>query len=444
MPPATKPSVTTTEWIALGGGLLLLIWFQLDTWPVRFANVDDLETYRITQAGQIVDYIGVMARTQSRFYQLWNLGLIDLFNRIASPYWFGVVRTLLLGTEFALGGWLLARLCGAARYGWLFWVVGLGSLQIPPGFYPVLSYPSIAFGFIALLTAALAFDLGLMEEKPALLSGAAVCFFASMLFHEVFAIYALVFPLIWLLRRRQQFRAPLPALVPLGIAFVFYLTIYFYYRWLTVADHTYDGTTPSFVFWPALQAWIRYTFSVVPGFELWIVRAHDQLGAPLFRSFDSAAEIVRREVSTAVFFKTALVTICAGLLLHKPHRSLTGRVTLKLAAAASLPAVLACVPIALSVKYQEWALLRQMPYAYSFFTSFFAAAAICALFISGAGSRPGRRHAIVQVVAMVAIAYAVLCAQITNPMVLSGLANDYNAPAAQAAAASPQPDKKGR
>lgn len=427
MKPAPKTATQPVEWVALVGGLVLLAWFQLDTWPVRFANIDDVESFHVTQSGQIVQYIDLLARSQSRFYQLWNLGLIELFNYIGPPFWFALHRTILLGLQYALGGWLLARLCGAARYGWLFWIAGLGTLQLPPGFYPVLSYPSIAFGFIALLTAALAYDHALTGGKRSLLGWAAVCFFAAMLFHETFAIYALVFPLILVARRRKQTHLRWASLWPLGAAFTLYLAIYFAYRWMTVSEHNYDGTTPSFTLWPALQAWTRYSFSIAPGFELWVLR-NNQLGAPLFRSPAAVWQTVREGLTFAAVAKTVLVTACAGWLLHKPHRALTGRLTLRLAAAAACPALLACVPIALSIKYQEWAHLRQIPYAYSFFTCFFAWGALSALFISGAGSRPGMRHGLVHVVAILAIAYAAFCAQISNPRVLHQLNSAYNRP----------------
>lgn len=425
--PAPKAATQPVEWLALAGGLVLLLWFQLDTWPVRFANVDDVESFRFSQNGLLLDYIDGLARSQSRFYQLWNLGLIDLFHHIGPPFWYALHRTVLLGLEYALGGWLLARLCGAARYGWLFWIVGLGTLQLPPGYYPVLSYASIAFGFVALLTAALAYDHALTAGKRSLLVWAAVCFFASLLFHETFAIYALVFPLILRARRPKAFRASLPTLWPLGLAFAGYFAIYLSYRWINISEHSYDGTTPSFTLWPALQAWIRYSFSVAPGFELWVLR-NDQLGAPLFQDAHTVAQHIRQGLTFAVVAKTAIVAVCTALLLHKPHRALTGRLTLRLAAAAACPALLACVPIALSIKYQEWAHLRQIPYAYSFFTCFFAWGALSALFISGAGSRPGMRHGLVHVLAVVVVAYAAFCAQISNPRVLAQLAAKYNRP----------------
>lgn len=425
MKPAPKPATQPVEWLALVGGLVLLAWFQMDTWPVRFANVDDVESFHISQSGQIVEYIGALSRSQSRFYQLWNLGFIELFHHIDSAFWYALHRTVLLGLQYALGGWLLARLCGAARYGWLFWIVGLGTLQLPPGFYPVLSYDSIAFGFVALLTAALAYDHALANPKRSLLNWAGVCFFAAMLFHETFAIFALVFPLILRRRHPRRFREFLPTLWPVGLALAVYLAIYFTYRWQTTGQHTYDGTTPSFALWPALQAWTRYSFSIAPGFELWVLR-NDQLGAPLFLDGATVIENIRQGLTFAALTKTAIVTVCAGLLLHKPHRALTGRLTLRLAAAAACPALLACVPIAFSSKYQEWAHLRLIPYVYSFFTCFFAWGALSALFISGAGARSGMRHTLVHVLAVVVVAYAAFCAQISNPRVLGHLMAKYN------------------
>ena len=89
-------------------------------------------------------------------------------------------------------------------------------------------------------------------------------------------------------------------------------------------------------------------------------------------------------------------------------------------------ALLACVPIAFSSKYQEWAHLRQIPYVYSFFGCFFAWGALSALFISGAGARTGARHALIHVLAVVVVAYAAFCAQISNPRVLGQLAAKYN------------------
>ena len=419
-------AATTPSRVALAAGLLFLGCFQMETWEVRFGNIDDVDYFTVFRSGTLLSYIEATARSEGRFFQFWYQGFIELLNHIRSHFWFGLHRTVLVGGEFALGAWLLARLSGDNRLGWLFWVLGLGTLQIPPGFYPLLSYPPIGFGFIALLTAALAYDHALVDDQPRLSYAAAACFVASLLLHDIFVTFAPLFPLILLARHPRRFRENLSTLTPLAVGFAAYLVIYFGYRWLRAAEHTYEGTAFSFDLVAWAMTWLRYTLSVAPGFELWFLRDLSP-PAPLLREWTSAAEFVGRELSFSGVAKAALLVVSVGWLIREPLPPTARRRVVALLAGACVLAALACVPIALTPKYHFWARHRQMPYVYSFFTVYFGWVA------AGAGLLALRGEAIQRPLlnwklgtALIAIFYAALCAQITNPAVLRHLHEKYN------------------
>ncbi len=313
-------AATTPSRVALAAGLLFLGCFQMETWEVRFGNIDDVDYFTVFRSGTLLSYIDATARSEGRFFQFWFQGFTELLNHIRSNFWFGLHRTVLVGGEFALGAWLLARLSGDNRLGWLFWVLGLGTLQIPPGFYPLLSYPPIGFGFIALLTAALAYDHALVDDQPRLRYAAAACFVASLLLHDIFVTFAPLFPLILLARRPRCFRENLSTLTPLAAGFAAYLVIYFGYRRLTAAEHTYEGTAFSFDLAAWVMTWLRYTLSVAPGFELWFLRDLSP-PAPLLREWTSAAEFIGRELSFSGVAKAALLVVSVVWLIRPPPPS---------------------------------------------------------------------------------------------------------------------------
>lgn len=419
-------AATTPSRVALGAGLLFLGCFQMETWEVRFGNIDDVDYFNVFRSGTLLSYIDATARSEGRFFQFWFQGFTELLNHIRSHFWFGIHRTLLVGGQFALGAWLLARLSGDKRLGWLFWVLGLGTLQIPPGFYPLLSYPPIGFGFIALLTAALAYDHALVDDQPRLRYAAAACFVVSLLLHDIFVTFAPLFPLILLARRPRRFREDLSTLTPLAVGLVAYLVIYFCYRWLTAAEHTYEGTALSFDLVAGVMTWLRYTLSVAPGFELWFLRDLNP-PAPLLREWTSAAELVSSEFSFNGVAKAALLVVSVGWLIRGPLSPTSRHRVVALIAGACVLAAFACVPIALTPKYHYWARHRELPYVYSFFTVYFGwAAAAAGLFaLRGYGSR----HPLLDWkigTAFVGIFYAAFCAQITNPAVLRHLHAKYN------------------
>ncbi len=356
--------------------VLTFVAFVHQTTPVRVAHFDDTNANQLIQRDEMVGAMVPGAQLQGRFYlaapgHFWPY---DIY-RIDSPVAFATLRAALFFAEIGLLGWLCSRVSRNAALGWMVALFGIAALHLPPTFFAVLSYPTMAVGFISLL-AGLHFHLSYLRRGSAisaLFSG--LLFLHAGFFLDLFMVFLPVFFALSWHEGRRSFRslarsatAPITAAVAYVAAYALFAVIH---------PSTYAGTTWSLDPAATATSLLRQTLSVIPGYELFAHRTHPAGSGPWLKS---AAEI-RDVFATTPIWAWGLALLQGvslwSLVVHAPR----GRtVSFRVMAVALACALLANLPMSLTERYQIWAYRREFPYIYSFYTycalvAFFAFAA---------------------------------------------------------------------
>ena len=346
---------------------LMLVNFVRLTRPVRLANSDDISlqaAFSGQSPGGADRFLADWSEQQGRFY--FSTGAYKVpyaVYSIRDPALFSLARAVLLFSQLALTGWLLARLCRNEASGWLFVLVAAGALHIPAVFYPVLSYPAYSVGSIALLLALHCFLTGVERCRIAWLFAAGCLQFCALFWHENFLAFTVLFPgLAWVAGADRSAGAVLRASLPAVAVSAAYLTVYVAFE--RIYSTGYDGTTLSFSPAGASTSWIRQTLAATPGFELFISRLapYPSVG-PLWKSAPEIAAILGSIAMWGAALAIAGAAVATGLARR--------------AAACAVPAALVVVFLLVAVamanllpsftqKFQENAHHRFYPYVYSF------------------------------------------------------------------------------
>lgn len=341
--------------------------FWVRTTPVRFANTDDLVFQDISDRNLSADFTVSNAQGQARFYfasPLFRPALVTLYG-VPQPWLFSLLRTAALFAQIGLAGWLVARVTRNSAQGAAFALLFLGTLHIPPTFYPVLSYPCNWLGFCAVLAAVHCHLTYLRRPNPLPAVFTGVFFLLGCQMHEIFIFCLPLFLLLgepqagagWPGRLRAAF-APLTAASGYTAVYLLFARQF---------PSTYDGTQFSPDLGAAVQVVMRQMVGIIPGFELVVQRLQSEASGPLFREAGAIG-------------RTLLTTPASDLLLGLTEAA---ALTSLLACAARQahpsvrrwPWLLACaillnLPVAFSSKYQVFIFHRQFPYVYAFYASF--------------------------------------------------------------------------
>lgn len=356
--------------------VLTFVAFVHQTAPVRLAHFDDANASQLIQRNEMVGAMVPGAQLQGRFYlaapgHFWPYEIY----RIDSPLGFATLRAALFFAEIGLLGWLCGRVSRNAAAGWMVALLGAAALHLPPTFFAVLSYPTMAVGFISLLA-------GLHLHLSYLRRGSALCalFSGLLLLHaglflDLFMVFLPVFFALSWHEGRRSLRSLARSLTgPLAAASA-YLAAYSLFA--VVHPSTYAGTTWSLDLGAATTSLTRQTLSVIPGYELLAHRTYPAGSGPLLKS---AGEV--RAVLAATPAWAWGLAFLQGLSLWTlvVHATRGRTVSLRVMAVALACALLVNLPMSLTERYQIWAYRREFPYIYSFY----AYAALTAFFVFAA------------------------------------------------------------
>jgi hypothetical protein len=346
---------------------LMLVNFARVTLPVRLANGDDISlqaAFAGRSPGGADRFLADWSEQQGRFYfsTAAYKAPYALYS-IRDPALFSLARAVLLFSQFALTGWLLARLCRSEAAGWLSALVAAGALHIPAVFYPVLSYPAYSAGGIALLLALHCFLTGVERCRVEWLFAAGCLQLCALLWHENFLAFTALFPaLAWAAGSDRSGRGIIRASAPSVAVSAAYLAVYLAFK--RAHSTGYDGTMLSFDPAGAGTAWLRQTLAAAPGFELFISRlAPYPSSGPLWKSGPEIAAIL----GSVALLGAALALAGAAVATGLARRAAAGAapaapVLLFLLAAVALPNLLP----SFTQKFQENSHHRFYPYVYSF------------------------------------------------------------------------------
>lgn len=365
---------------------VMLAHFVVATRPVRLANDDDVMLQRVSadpHTGALERYFANYALREGRFYPAISVySLPDQIYAIRGETLFATARGLLLWAQFALVGWLVARLSGSEAAGWLCLTASAGALHIPAIFYPVLSYPIIATGSIALLLALHCYLSSLRRSGGWWLLAAGCLHLYALICHENFIVFTLLYPgLDWASRQGRRIRDAAAQSVPLFVISAAYAGCYVAFK--RAFPSGYDGTVLSLHPGAAVLSWLRQTLAAFPGFELLVNRGapYPTVG-PLWKSAREIGAIVRALPALDVALALATALVSAGLARQAAAPGMRAwRAALVLLIAAALPNVLP----SLTQKYQESAHHRFYPYVYSFSCYYLGAAAAACLWAALCG-----------------------------------------------------------
>lgn len=165
--------------------------FVDSTRGVRLANSDDYFRQSLVNDGSISAHLLDEGAAQGRFNFATPLYQVPwLLYRIESPVGFSLARAALYFASITVTCIWLWRAVSNGHFALLFGLVAVAALHLPPGFYPVLSYPAMPLALTALAGAMLA-QLRYARTggfAPGATSG--VMFLVACLLADVFLIYA--------------------------------------------------------------------------------------------------------------------------------------------------------------------------------------------------------------------------------------------------------------
>ncbi len=386
-----------------------LIHFSILTEPIRFANSDDALYQRVVDAQKSWDHSMRVGRQQARFYMPVAYGPIASLYSVRNPTLFSAIRASLLGLELLSGALLIAALTRSRGFALGVTLIFALTLPINLPFNLLLSYPQIGLGFVLFtLTGAAA-----LQERQSWLTCvvSAAGTLAACSVNEVFLVPTLLGTAL-LLRNDRRVR---PATAGIALAVFGYLLVYFIFRY--AHPSMYGGTEFSLNPAEYVHTLLCQIAGTLPGFELAVHRYGFDGGA----TWKSPGQIAHLLTNISVTDLTLLVSGTALLLAILPQIQPVPR-TLGVAAGSVLLAVSFLLPLAGTIKYQIWTHLRQFPYAYALYTSYF-------LLIGGfllwnrARERlnPGRPRQLVTTALVLVIALASWAASASNENVLRAL-----------------------
>lgn len=368
----------------------LMLNFAAATRRVRLANDDDV---RIQAAfsqpdERVLDrFLNDWSEQQGRFY--FSAGSYRLPYAIYSIHGraaFSLARAALLVAQFALTGWLLARLCRNEAAGWLCAVAASAALHVPAVFYPVLSYPAYSAGSTAVLLALHCFLTGVERSQARWLFLAACLHLFALFWHENFLVFTVLYPALGWAGRGGTRGAILRACLPVILVSAAYFGVYSLFRRMYTTG--YDGTVLSFDPLGAANAWMRQTLAAAPGFELLINRAapYPSVG-PLWKSAGQVLAILGAVPAAGAVLALVAAVVSAGLARRAASCGIAAApAAVFLILASALPNVMP----SLTQKFQENAHHRFYPYVYSFNCYCWGVAAATALWLMLARERdPG-------------------------------------------------------
>jgi hypothetical protein len=407
---------------------LMFLSFVRATMPVRLASGDDV----IIQAALSKPdknassvFFADWSQRQGRFYfAITTYRLPYEIYKIRDPFAFAFIRATALFAQYALLGWLLARICRNEAAGWLCTIVAAGALHIPAIFYPVLSYPAYSAGSIALLLALHCYLTGVQRSQAIWLSAAACLHLYALLCHENFLVFTVLFPVLaWATGYGRSTGVILWQCLPLLLVSVVYACVYAGFRWLHPT--TYDGTVFSFSLSGAMTSWTRQTLAAIPGFELFINRTTPYYsGGPLWKT-TSELKVILGSVASINLVLALISALFAAGLAYKAAASRVPAlpVVIFLMLATALPNLLP----SLAQKYQENAHHRFYPYVYSFSSYCWGVAAATCLGLMLVGKPHAKKSALRRGLPLLALLMAAvfISAQASNSHVIGLLCRWY-------------------
>lgn len=348
-------------------GVVTLGWIILfaSTLGLREANLDDVNFQRIVNEGKVTQYMAEWGPAQGRYYGPFVFAPIWALDSLHNSWLFQLARLGLVATSLILLARFIRRLGGSPDLTYLWLLLWIGCIQIPPTFYGLLSYPQLSCGLIFVLWAALYFIDESENPEKQISWKSGFLFFIALQFNEAFLAFGALFFALWL---RQHYggkkRASPRMLIQIGAAAVLYLAIYGSYRFIHRHQIAYEGVAAGTSLRGILTYITRYTASSLPGFELVIDRN------PSHSPVRPLHDIEMLVVSADHRFWLGLWAVIVGsatawcLATLQWRRSLREAAWLSVLFGASGLLFLA-VP-SVSAKYQTFAYFRSYPHAYNF------------------------------------------------------------------------------
>ena len=350
---------------------------------MRIANSDDVIFSRLGLSQDSEALSAHWSRESlhgSRFYYaLFPFKASNASFHIANPVAFASIRAALFFAQFALLGWLLARLTANGAIGWLFFLASLCAIHISPIFNCVLSHPEYAVGTCALILSLHAYVNYISTSRRAWRIAACFGYAWALLNHENFVVF---FPLYWAMdwltgSGQRTVREVIFRSWPLLAVLALYIAIYLGFR--ASYPSTYGGTQFSLDLRAAGTAWCRLNLTAVPGVELLLARhfpAPEE--GPLFKGPQEMYTVVAHAPLNGIVL-AFLAAIAAARLVPS---ALEGSLRPSIRALACLAWAVAAsnLLISFTCKYQVLIHRRYFPYYYGISVYCWAiATAVCAL-----------------------------------------------------------------
>lgn len=398
-------------WFTLNRGLWLLfsltmlisfVAFSRAIAPLTSTNVDDLALRKALATNQQATHWMDNARTEGRFYFATPVfQYLAVFPYRLDRTSFALLRAALLFAQAGLGGTLIGRLLHNSVLGAAIALAIVAGLHVPPTFFPVLSYPVMGFGFVALLLALHAHLSYLRDGRLVYAITAPVLFGISCLCQEMFVVFTPLFLLLGHQSERGGWTKVIRMSLPvLGVA-VAYVGIYAAFAWAFPSQ--YDGTRISLDVHRAVAVLLRQSVGVFPSFEL--VMNRESTGS-LLRSA-AAISVLAGRTPVAEYALGALQSITAAWMIF--HASLRCDIQHRYWILPLILAFLVNVPIAFSERYQVFIYHHQFPYVYAFYSFCLLMTATVVLFAMVA--RQGR---LARSLIFSAVAVACVSAKVSN------------------------------
>ena len=345
---------------ALFWALLYTAFLAFSTARIRHANSDDVIFDAGSASGTLWRDSAVWARDQGRFYIPVACSVPIAFFRISNAIALASARALLVLADAGVVGFFFGRLFKSAPLGLLVGTLCLLLLQIPLGFYGVLSSPQIGVGFILTF-----FTMErLMADRGRSPSSGVVVVAAlgAGCMNESFVAPILLASATVLIGGRGHRRAAVAAAgALLGYVFVYVL---FRYRW---PSH-YEGAQFVLEPWDTVRAVALNVVATFPGVEL-LLNRHGFQGGPLIK----APSDIRNAFAGLTWGAVCLLVSGVPLALALAREcagSLRSACDATLCLALFVIGVSFLVPCCLTLTYQQWSYQRQFPYFYAMGTWF--------------------------------------------------------------------------
>jgi hypothetical protein len=354
--------------------------------------------FPLTESGYAApdDYAyAVWARADGRWAEVWRnavaSGRLTMLVHVPlnfvpylveHPAYLKFVQIGSIVATLALFAWAVARFTGERSHGLLAALLFAGVLPNMWEHHLYAAYPFVfQLGAALVVLALLAFRRQMEGAPPSRGALAGALFFLALLTYELFLTYAVVFAaLAWSARRRLGARAAWRALVPVLVAAAVFLASYG--AWRATFPSDYAGARVEldrFDAAAALRVVRQFSLSALPGFAY---ARFDEVHARFAATpagFSRDVTGLAAAIQVEWLLKALLVGVGVWLAPRlREQRPEAARLAAPLAL-GTLLVVLPTLPVALTVKYQEWVAAGTQAYVVTYLSYFGVIVAAAAL-----------------------------------------------------------------